>query len=302
MRPPEHRKEAENVMSITAAQVKELRERTGAGMMECKKALVETSGDMEAAIEHLRKSGLAKADKKASRVAAEGTIVDASSDQRSVLVEINSETDFVAKDSNFRGFAEEVAQLALENDDVESLAQASMASGNSVEDARQQLVAKVGENVQVRRLAKMEAGDGVVGSYIHSGRIGVMVGLKGGDESLARDIAMHIAALNPAFRDVEDVPADVIEKEKEILIAQAADSGKPADIIEKMVAGRLNKHLAEITLTGQPFVKDGDITVGKLLKSKGASITAFVRLEVGEGIEKEESDFAAEVMQQARGS
>jgi elongation factor Ts len=288
-------------MSITAAQVKELRERTGAGMMECKKALVETAGDMEAAIEHLRKSGLAKADKKAGRVAAEGAVVHASEGGRAVLVEVNSETDFVAKDDNFRRFAEEVATLAMSADDVEALNGLAMASGSTVEEARQQLVAKIGENVQVRRMAKLDAGDGVVGSYIHGGRIGVMVAVSGGDEELARDIAMHVAALNPAYRDVADVPADVLAKEKEILIAQAADSGKPADIIEKMVAGRLNKHLAEITLTGQPFVKDGDVTVGKLLKSKGAEVKAFIRLEVGEGIEKEESDFAAEVMQQARG-
>ncbi len=289
-------------MSITAAQVKELRERTGAGMMECKKALVETSGDMDLAIEHLRKSGLAKADKKAGRVAAEGAVVHAAGDHLAVLVEINSETDFVAKDDNFRGFAEEVAGLALEAEDIGALLTATMASGDTVEDARQQLVSKVGENVQVRRMARLEAGHGVVGSYIHSGRIGVMVALTGGDEELARDIAMHIAALNPAYRDVADVPADVMEKEKEILIAQAADSGKPADIIEKMVVGRLKKHLAEITLTGQPFVKDGDVTVGKLLKDKGAAIDSFIRLEVGEGIEKEETDFAAEVMQQARGN
>ena len=288
-------------MSITAAQVKELRERTGAGMMECKKALVETAGDMDAAIEHLRKSGLAKADKKAGRVAAEGTVVHASEGGRAVLVEVNSETDFVAKDDNFRRFAEEVATLALKADDVEALNGLAMASGSTVEEARQQLVAKIGENVQVRRLAHLDAGDGVVGTYIHGGRIGVMVTVDGGDEELARDIAMHVAALNPAYRDVADVPADVLAKEKEILIAQAADSGKPADIIEKMVAGRLNKHLAEITLTGQPFVKDGDVTVGKLLKSKGAEVKAFIRIEVGEGIEKEESDFAAEVMQQARG-
>lgn len=288
-------------MSITAGQVKELRERTGAGMMECKKALVETNGDLEAAVEHLRKSGLAKADKKAGRVAAEGAIVFATEGQRAVLVEVNSETDFVAKDDNFRGFADEVATLAIQADDVDALNAATMANGNSVEENRQQLVAKIGENVQVRRLASLEAPNGVVGTYIHGGRIGVAVALTGGDEELARDIAMHVAALNPAFRDAEDVPADVMEKEKDILVAQAADSGKPADIIEKMVQGRLKKHLAEITLTGQPFVKDGDVTVGQLLKDKGASIDAFVRLEVGEGIEKEETDFAAEVMQQARG-
>ncbi len=288
-------------MSITAGQVKELRERTGAGMMECKKALVETNGDLEAAVEHLRKSGLAKADKKAGRVAAEGAIVFATEGKRAVLVEVNSETDFVAKDENFRGFADEVASLAINANDVDALNAATMANGNSVEENRQQLVAKIGENVQVRRLAALEAPNGVVGTYIHGGRIGVSVALTGGDEDLARDIAMHVAALNPAFRDAEDVPAEVMQKEKDILVAQAADSGKPADIIEKMVQGRLKKHLAEITLTGQPFVKDGDITVGQLLKDKGASIDAFVRLEVGDGIEKEETDFAAEVMQQARG-
>lgn len=288
-------------MSITAAQVKELRERTGAGMMECKKALVETGGDMDAAIEQLRKSGLAKADKKAGRVAAEGTVVYAAEGSRAALVEINCETDFVAKDDNFRNFAEEVAGLALNAADVEALNATAMANGSSVEENRQQLVAKIGENVQVRRLAHLSAENGAVGSYIHGGRIGVMVALEGGNEELARDIAMHVAALNPQFRDAADVPAEVLEKEKEILIAQAADSGKPADIIEKMVVGRLNKHLAEITLTGQPFVKDGDVTVGKLLKDQGASVVSFIRLEVGEGIEKEESDFAAEVMQAAKG-
>ena len=288
-------------MSITAAQVKELRERTGAGMMECKKALVETGGDMEAAIEHLRKSGLAKADKKAGRVAAEGAVIQAGDEKHAVLVEINCETDFVAKDENFRGFAEEVAGLALKADDVDALNAAAMANGHSVEENRQQLVAKLGENIQVRRLVHLKSEAGVVGSYIHGGRIGVLVSVSGDDVDLARDIAMHVAALNPAYRDVADVPAEAVEKEKEILIAQAADSGKPADIIEKMVGGRLKKHLAEITLTGQPFVKDGDVTVGQLLKSRGAEVEAFERLAVGEGIEKEESDFAAEVMQQARG-
>ena len=288
-------------MSITAAQVKELRERTGAGMMECKKALVETGGDMDEAIEHLRKSGLAKADKKAGRVAAEGTIIQAGDEQHSVLVEINCETDFVAKDDNFRNFAEEVAGLALNATDVDALAGAVMANGQSVEVNRQQLVAKLGENIQVRRLVHLKADGGVVASYIHGGRIGVLVATTGTDAELARDVAMHVAALNPAYRDLADVPSEAVEKEKEILIAQASDSGKPADIVEKMVAGRLKKHLADITLTGQPFVKDGDVTVGQMLKAKGAEVQQFVRLAVGEGIEKEESDFAAEVMQQARG-
>ncbi len=288
-------------MSITAAQVKELRERTGAGMMECKKALVETSGDMDAAIEHLRKSGLAKADKKSGRVAAEGAVIQAGNEQHSVLVEINCETDFVAKDSNFRGFADEVAELALGVGSIEELSTATLASGQTVEDTRQQLVAKLGENIQLRRLVHLKADGGVVASYIHGGRIGVLVATTGEDVELARDVAMHVAALNPAYRDVADVPPEAVAKEKEILSAQAAESGKPPEIVEKMVSGRLNKHLAEITLTGQPFVKDGDVTVGKLLKEKGVQVLEFVRLEVGEGIEKEESDFAAEVMQQARG-
>ncbi len=288
-------------MSISAAQVKELRQRTGAGMMECKKALVETNGDLDSAIEHLRKAGLAKADKKSGRVAAEGAVVQAGDETHSVLVEINCETDFVAKDENFRGFAEEAAELALGVTDVDTLNETGMANGQTVEQNRQQLVAKLGENIQVRRLVHLKTDTGMVASYIHGGRIGVLVATTVEDAELARDIAMHIAALNPAYRDVADVPPEAVEKEKEILIAQAADSGKPADIIEKMVSGRLKKHLAEITLTGQPFVKDGDVTVGQLLKSKGAQVLAFARLEVGEGIEKEEGDFAAEVMQQARG-
>ena len=290
-------------MSITASQVKELRERSGAGMMECKKALVETNGDIEAAIEHLRKSGLAKADKKAGRVAAEGAIIEASNEDAAVLVEINCETDFVAKDENFRAFAKRVAGLALasDTDDVAALAEAAFAGGESVEARRQQLVAKLGENIQIRRIQRVDAGAGVIGGYIHGGRIGVLVNLEGGDEELARDIAMHVAALNPPFVDADSVPAAVLEKEKEILRAQAEDSGKPPEIIEKMITGRLNKHLAEITLVGQPFVKDSDQTVGALLKARGAKVGNFVRLEVGEGIEKEASDFAAEVMQQARG-
>ncbi len=289
-------------MAVTAALVKELRERTGAGMMECKKALVETNGDMEAAIELLRKSGLAKADKKAGRVAAEGKIVEAQAGDKAVLVEINSETDFVAKDENFGAFANAVAQaaLALDGDDVSALLAANL-DGQSVEEARQALIAKIGENIQVRRMTAVET-DGVIGSYVHGGRIGVLVELDGGDEELARDLAMHVAALSPAYATADDVPADVLAKEKEILVAQAQDSGKPAEIIEKMVEGRLRKFLAEITLVGQPFVKDGDITVGKLLEQKGASVKGFSRLAVGEGIEKKEENFAEEVMQQVAGN
>ena len=290
-------------MSITASQVKELRERSGAGMMECKKALVETGGDMEAAVEHLRKSGLAKADKKAGRVASEGAVVEASSSDTAVLVEINCETDFVAKDDNFRAFAGRVAEIVLDAgiNDVAALADAEFADGETVETRRQQLVATLGENIQLRRIRRVGADGGVIGGYVHGGRIGVLVSLEGGDEALARDLAMHVAALNPPYVDADSVPAEVLEKEKDILRAQAQESGKPPEIIEKMITGRLNKHLAEITLVGQPFVKDADQTVGKLLKSKGASVKAFVRLEVGEGIEKEEADFATEVMQQARG-
>ena len=290
-------------MAVTASMVKELRERTGAGMMECKKALVETNGDLEAAVEQLRKSGLAQADKKASRVAAEGQVMLASNDDKTeaVMVEINCETDFVAKDANFLQFANAVAANALAgaSTDVEAL-MATDLDGESVEVARQALVSKIGENIQVRRITRMTS-DGVIGDYVHGGRIGVLVDIEGGDNELARDIAMHIAALNPAYIDVEDVPADVLEKEKQFLISQAADSGKPADIIEKMVTGRMRKHLSAITLLGQDFVKDTDITVAKLLQQKGAGVKGFSRLAVGEGIEKKKDNFADEVMQQVKG-
>jgi elongation factor Ts len=283
--------------------VKELRERTGAGMMECKKALVETDGDMDAAIEHLRKSGLAQADKKASRIAADGRIALAlNADQsEAVMVEINCETDFVAKDANFQAFADVVSTNALTaaSDEVEAL-MATKANGESLELARQALVTKIGENIQVRRMARMRGVDHI-GAYVHGGHIGVLVGVEGGNEELARDIAMHIAALNPAYIDVDDVPADVLAKEKHFLIEQAADSGKPADIIEKMVEGRMRKHLSSITLLGQDFVKDGDITVARLLKQNGASVKSFVRLVVGAGIEKKADNFAEEVMQQVKG-
>jgi len=290
-------------MAVTASMVKELRERTGAGMMECKKALVETNGDMDAAIEHLRKSGLAQADKKASRIAADGRIALATGDDNSevVMVEINCETDFVAKDANFLAFTDAVASnaLAATSDDLDSL-MATDFDGSSLEVARQALVTKIGENIQVRRMARM-TGCNNIGAYVHGGHIGVMVDLEGGNEEVARDIAMHIAALNPAYIDVDDVPADVLEKEKQFLISQAADSGKPADIIEKMVSGRMRKHLSTITLLGQDFVKDGDITVAKLLKQNDAKVKSFTRLVVGEGIEKKVDNFADEVMQQVKG-
>jgi elongation factor Ts len=290
-------------MAVTAAMVKELRERTGAGMMECKKALVETGGDIEIAVEYLRKSGLAQADKKAARVAAEGKIALATSDDNSqaVLVEVNCETDFVAKDTHFNSFVDSVAVRALDASvaDVDALMAAST-NGSSLEQARQTLVSKIGENVQVRRFVRKHT-DGTLGAYIHGGRIGVLVEIAGGDANLARDLAMHVAALNPAYVSTDDVPADVLAKEKEILVAQALDSGKPEHIVEKMVSGRLRKHLGEITLLGQPFVKDGDVTVAKLLEQNGASVTGFSRLVVGEGIEKQESNFAEEVMQQVTG-
>ncbi|NIP18320.1 MAG: elongation factor Ts [Xanthomonadales bacterium] len=290
-------------MAVTASMVKELRERTGAGMMECKKALVETGGDMEAAVEALRKSGLAKADKKASRVAAEGRIILKTSDDNAtaVMVEVNCETDFVAKDANFASFASAVTSnaLNLEGTDVEALMQTSI-GGETAEQARQALIAKIGENVQVRRMTRVST-NGVLGTYVHGGRIGVVVDLEGGDAELARDVAMHIAAMNPAYVSTEDVPSDVLAKEKEILVAQAQDSGKPPEIIEKMVSGRLNKHLSEITLLGQPFVKDSDVKVGKLLAGREARVNGFERLVVGEGIEKKTESFADEVAQAVTG-
>jgi len=290
-------------MAVTAAQVKELRERTGAGMMECKKALVETDGDLESAIEQLRKSGLAQADKKASRVAAEGKIAVAISadGQRAAMVEVNCETDFVAKDMSFNTFAEAVAANVLQHSprDVESLLQTRLADG-SIEDVRQALVAKIGENIQVRRFVSRST-TGLLGSYLHGGKIGVLIAITGGDVELARDLAMHVAAMKPAYVSEHDIPADVIAKEREILAAQAESSGKPADIIEKMVNGRLRKTLAEITLLGQAFVKDGDLTVAKLLAKNNAVVEGFERLVVGEGIEKKGANFADEVMQQVKG-
>jgi elongation factor Ts len=290
-------------MSITASMVKELRERTGAGMMECKKALVEADGDLDAAAEILRKSGQAKADKKASRVAADGRIVIAQEGGKAVIVEVNSETDFVAKDENFVAFAEAVAALALASGttDIEALAGEKLADGRSVEEARTELIQKVGENIGVRRV-EIVAADGVVASYSHGARIGVVIALDGGDEDLARDVAMHVAAMNPQYVSEADVPAETLESEHRILTEQAQDSGKPAEIIEKMVTGRVNKFLKEITLLGQPFVKDDSLTVGKLLNGANASIAACVRFEVGEGIEKKEDNFVEEVMAQVKGA
>lgn len=290
-------------MSVTASMVKELRERTGAGMMECKKALVATDGDLDAAAEELRKSGQAKADKKSSRVAADGRIVIASDGTKAIVVEINSETDFVAKDENFVAFAEAVAQAALASGttDVGVLADESLADGRTVEAARTELVTKVGENISVRRAEIVESG-GPIGQYTHGAKIGAAVALEGGDEELARDIAMHIAAINPTCIDETQVPAETIERERRIFSEQAAESGKPPEIVEKMVAGKQAKFLKEITLVGQPFVKDDKISVGQLLKNAGASVTTFSRFEVGEGIEKKADNFVEEVMAQVKGA
>ncbi len=294
------------LMAITASMVKELRERTGAGMMDCKKALTESNGDMEAAIEAMRKSGAAKAVKKAGRVAAEGKVVITLADdgKQAALVEVNSETDFVAKDENFAKFADEVGAVVLASGvtDASQLSEQKLADGNSIEEARKALVAKIGENIQVRRAELVKTDSGLLGVYQHGMRIGVVVELEGGDETLAKDVAMHIAASKPVCVTEDQVPADLLEKEKAIFVAQAEESGKPAEIIEKMVSGRLRKYLGEITLVGQPFVKDPDKTVGQLLKDAGAAVKQFVRFEVGEGIEKKQEDFAAEVMAQVKGS
>jgi elongation factor Ts len=292
-------------MNITADSVKQLRERTGAGMMECKKALVESSGDLDAAAEIMRKSGLAKADKKAARVAAEGRIAFAgSADGKSgVLVEVNCETDFVAREGDFVAFADAVAAQALKSGATEAAAVLAEkgADGATLEERRRGLVAKIGENITVRRLARVVA-PGALGSYLHGTRIGAIVALEGGDAALAKDLAMHVAAINPQYTDSGQVPAEQLAKEREILVAQAAGEGKPPAIVEKMVEGRLRKYLAEITLVGQPFVKDPDVTVEKLLKQAAAKVVAFARLEVGAGIEKKQENFADEVMATVKGS
>lgn len=294
-------------MTISASQVKELRERTGLGMMECKQALVEAKGDDELAVEILRKRAGAKVEKKAARTAAEGVISIFVNDDRKVagMVEVNSETDFVAKEEKFQAFAAAVAERVAEADpaDIEALQQQPLRTGanETVAKAREALVSTMGENINVRRFVRLQT-DGHIGSYIHGRRIGVIVELDGGDEGLARDIAMHVAASRPEFVSKGDIPAPLIVKEREIFIAQAKESGKPDDIIEKMVDGRINKYLNEISLLGQPFVKDPDITVEKLLKGGRAAVRGFYRYEVGEGIEKAACDFASEVMAQVKGS
>ncbi|MBS3786356.1 MAG: elongation factor Ts [Gammaproteobacteria bacterium] len=294
-------------MSISAQLVKDLRERTGAGMMECKNALVETNGDMEAAIEQMRKRGLAKADKKAGRVAAEGAVIAAlSADKKcGALVEINSETDFVAAGDDFQEFAQKVSQqvLAEAPADLDALLAMPLASGaGSIADEQKSLVARIGENIHVRRFVTYQTDSNTIHHYLHGSRIGVMLELQGGDESLGRDLCMHVAASRPICVAAEDVAEDQVAKEREILIAQAQDSGKPQEIIEKMVEGRLRKWLAEMTLLGQAFVKDPDQTVEALLKAHGAKVIRFTRLEVGEGIEKREENFADEVAATIQGA
>jgi len=293
-------------MAITAALVKELRERTQAGMMECKKALVETNGDIDAAAEYMRKAGLAKADKKSGRTAAEGQIViKTSADSKvAVIIEINCETDFVTKGDDFQKFAADVAETAIANqpDNIDALLSQSLASGSTVADAAKALIAKIGENINVRRYEKMAAANGVVGSYLHGARIGVITELDSDNVGLAKDLSMHIAASKPVCVNSDGVSADLISKEKEIYTAQAAESGKPAEIVEKMVTGRIAKFLKEITLVGQPYVKDPDTTVEKLLKQNNANVLGFHRFEVGEGIEKKQENFAEEVMAQVKGS
>ncbi|QPG05004.1 elongation factor Ts [Salinimonas marina] len=284
-------------MAVTAALVKELRERTGAGMMDCKKALVETDGDIELAIENMRKSGQAKAAKKAGRIAAEGVILTKVSGNRATMLELNCETDFVARDEGFLKFGNEILNVAHEQNinDIEDLNNAEL-NGKKISEVREDLITKIGENISPRRVINVE-GDNL-GAYVHGGRIGVVSILNGGKEELAKDVSMHVAAANPQFVKPEDVPEEVVEKEKGIQIEIAMQSGKPADIAEKMVAGRMKKFTGEISLTGQPFVKDPSNTVGELLESNSADVVNFIRFEVGEGIEKKSEDFAAEVAAQ----
>jgi len=292
-------------MSITAEAVKQLRERTGAGMMECKKALVETQGDLDAAAELMRKQGLAKADKKASRVAAEGVIaLEKSADGKSAaMVEVNCETDFVAREADFQAFSTDVAKVTLGSNpaSLEALNALALPSGESVDERRRALVAKIGENISVRRHATLSA-SGVLGAYRHGTRICALVALEGGDAALAHDIAMHVAAINPEYLSVAEVPAEMLAKEREIETEKALAEGKPAEIVAKMVEGRIRKTLNEKTLLGQPFVRDPDQTVEKLLKAAKAEVKAFRRFEVGAGIEKKQDDFVGEVMAQVKAS
>jgi len=292
-------------MSISAQMVMELRRRTGAGMMECKKFLTLADGDIEKAILEMRKAGQAKADKKADRIAAEGVIVALRSDDghSAVLVEINSETDFVARDQSFTSFAERVAQTALkaETTDVAVLSDATMhGDSHSVDEVRRQLVATLGENIQIRRIALLKSATGAVGFYLHGTRIGVLVALTTDNEQLAKDIAMHVAASSPLVITRDEVSSEAIQNEREVFMAQAKETGKPQDIIDRMIEGRIAKFVDEVSLLGQSFVKDPNKKVSQLLSEHATAVSAFMRLEVGEGIEKKEDNFVAEVMAQVR--
>jgi elongation factor Ts len=290
--------------TISAKLVMQLRERTGAGMMECKKFLIATNGDIEEAILEMRKSGQAKADKKADRIAAEGIVIVARSadEHTAVMLEINSETDFVARDENFTEFSNKVAQAALNSgiSDIDELSKQTLSTGLTVEQARQELVAKIGENIKLRRLTRMNFADGVIGYYLHGARIGVMVALKNGNEELAKDVAMHIAASKPLVVSCDQVSKEAIETEREVFTAQAKESGKPQEIIDRMIEGRINKFIDEVSLLGQPYVKNPDIKVSQVLKEHNAEVLSFVRYVVGEGIEKKEDNFVEEVMAQVR--
>ena len=285
---------------MSAALVKEFRERTGLGLLECKRALAAAGGDVDKAIEELRKSSGMKAAKKAGRTAADGVVATRIADDGSygVLIEVNSETDFVARDDNFRAFVEKVVDAAFNGRQTDV---AALMDGE-LEQAREALVQKIGENISVRRVELLTADAGVIGAYLHgNNRIAVLVELKGGDQDLAKDVAMHVAAVNPQVVSPADMPQEVIAKEKEIYTAQAQDSGKPAEIVEKMIEGRIKKFLAENSLVEQPFVKDPDVTVGKLVAAAGAEVAAFSRFEVGEGIAVDKVDFADEVAAQLKG-
>lgn len=290
-------------IAISASLVKELRERTGAAMMDCKQALVAANGDIEVAIDAMRVSGQAKAVKKAGRVAAEGVIIVRYDGKTGILLEVNCETDFVARDASFLEFTAKAADAALAHKtaSVEALSSTKLASGETVEEVRQVLVTKIGENVQLRRVVVLQS-QGVLGSYSHGSKIGVLVSLTGTNEVLAKDLAMHIAAMKPAVILPEQVPQELVEAERKIQIEQALESGKPKDLIDKMIEGRMRKFLGEVSLVGQAFVKDPSIVVGDLLKKDGATVVEFIRFEAGEGIEKKVDNFAEEVMAQVKGS
>ena len=292
-----------SMSNITAQMVKQLRDRTGAGMMECKKALTEAQGDMDKALDAMRKAGQAKADKKSSRVAAEGIIKFVTNDNKNFnLVEVNCETDFVAKDNNFLDFAEEISKSSLDsyNGNMKDFHQAEQANGKTIEDIRLEVISKLGENVQIRRIKQVTVEIGFIGYYMHGNKICVIAILEKKNDSLAKDLCMHIAAMKPVAIDAEGISKDNLEKEKEIFKAQANESGKPADIIEKMVDGKIKKYISEVTLLNQNFVKDNDITIENLLKKNKNKILSFYRMEVGEGIEKKDENFADEVMAQIK--